>query len=353
MQKFWLISFLALVVPITAIASVDSTKVSYQSSRPGDNWFIEADGGVNTIFNMNSVGPVQGAAALRFGKWFTPSVGARIGLQGFKNEPNGTETGWFSGVKPFWFYHLDGDFMVNMFNLFRYNEHRFWDICPFARVSGIYTATDDGHDLELGGGAGVHNGLRLGKRVDFAIDIAAIAGRERAWRERGDVIVFPSLTAGLVLKLGPVGFRRNTEKEYVYQPVYVDRIQRDTVTVENTITVVDSVLIQKMKEEPLTLFFDLDKTELTQREIDHLEFYAKYVLTPDSVVLLTGSADKETGNPEHNQWLSEQRNAYVRNILLNVYKLKPENIREVANGDRKNEFRTKEMNRCVTISFVQ
>lgn len=343
-----------LFITLTLLMSVyglafgkDSTKVSYMQTRFIDNLFIEADGGVNTIFNMNSIGSFEPAAAFRVGKWLTPSFGLRFGLQGLKNAPNGTETGWFSGYDPFWFYHLDGDVMLNAFNVFRYNEHRFWDVCPFVRVSGIYTATKDGSDVEFGGGVGIHNGLRLGKRVDLAIDVAGIAGRERAWRERGDVIVFPSVTAGLVLKLGRVGFRKAVEKEteYVYESVYIDRT--------DTVTVVDSVLIQKMREEPLTLFFDIDVTELNQRELDHLEFYAKIALNPDSVVLLTGSADKETGNPEHNQWLSEQRNAHVKEILIGVYGLKEENILEVANGDRKNEFRTPEQNRCVTISFVK
>lgn len=330
----------------------DKSKSGRLTSSFGDNWFVEADGGVNTIFNMSSFGPLQPAVAFRFGKWFVPSLGVRIGLQGLKNQPNGVETGWFSGEDAFHFYHLDADVMLSVFNLFKYNEQRFWDLCPFARAACVYTATTDGHDFEPAGGVGIHNGLRLGKRVDLAIDIAAIAGRERAWRQRGDVAVFPSVTAGVVVKLGRVGWRRIApEKEYVYEPVYVDR--RDTVTVEVEKVVVDSVLIQQMKEEPLTLYFDLDQIVLTQREIDHLERYAHYVLNPDSVVLLTGSADKETGNPEHNQWLSEERNAYVKNILIQTYGLKPENIQEIANGDRKNEFRTPEQNRCVTISFIK
>lgn len=334
------------------VASAEGTKKGARTpSVWASNWFVEADGGINTVFNMSHFGPVQPAAAFRFGKWLTPSVGLRLGIQGLKNEPNGTETGWFSGVKPFHFYHLDGDVMFNVWNMYRYYEQRFWDVCPFVRVSGIYTATEDGSDVEFGGGVGIHNGLRLSKRVDLAIDLAAIAGREKAWRQRGNVIVFPSLTAGVVVRLGHIGFKK--EKEYIYQPVYVNRT--DTVTVEKRVveTVVDSVMIQKMREEPLTLFFDIDVTILTQRERDHLEFYAKYVLTPDSVVLLTGSADKETGNSAHNQWLSEQRNAHVKDILINVYGLKEENIMEVANGDRKNEFRTPEQNRCVTISFVR
>ena len=346
-----ILTLILIVAGALVSRASDTTRVAYLQSRFADNWFIEADGGVNMVFNMSQWGPVQPAAAFRFGKWFTPSIGLRIGLQGLKNEPNGTDTGWFSGYAPFHFYHLDGDLMLNFFNLFRYNEHRFWDVVPFIRAAGIYTATPDGNNIEFGGGLGLHNGLRLGKRVDLAIELSAVAGRERAWRQRGDVILFPSATAGVVVKLGRVGFGRN-------KPIYIkgdtEYIDREVVKhVTDTVTVVDSVMVQKMREEPLTLFFDIDVTTLNQREQDHLEFYAKVALEPDSVVLLTGSADKETGNSEHNQWLSEQRNAYVRDLLVRVYGLKPENIQEIANGDRKNEFRTPEQNRCVTISFIR
>jgi len=342
------------VSSVTVVMAKDSTKVSYLPSRFAENWFIQAGGGVNTVFN-NGFGPVSPAAELYVGKWFTPSVGLRLGALGGANKPNGTETGWFSGRDGFLFGHADLDVMWNMFNTFRYNEHRFWDVTPYVRMSAIYTKQEGapGH-VEPGVGVGIHNGLRLGKRVDLYVEATAVGARGRAYRQRSDITVFPSVTAGIVVRVGKTGFRR-PEPEYIQE--FIERT--DTVTVEKTVekkvveTVVDSVWIKEMREHPLTLYFEIDVTILTQRELDHLERYALYVLNPDSKVLLTGSADKETGNPSHNQWLSEQRNAYVKDILIRIYHLKPENIQEIANGDRKNEFRTPEQNRCVTISFIE
>ena len=354
MKKIILILFAVLAAGLPGFADGKPGTEAY-GYRFGDNWFISAGGGANTVFNASSFGKLFPAAELRFGKWFTPSVGVRLGAQGIQDGPNGTETGWFSGRDPFGFYHADVDVMWNVMNTFHYNEHRFWDVVPFVRGSYIASVTDDGAGFEPGAGFGVHNGLRLGKRVDLYLEASAVLGREKAWRERGNVIAFPSATAGIVVKLGRVGFRKATAGE----TVYVDRIveKTDTVTVREVRvekeTVVDSVFIQKLRETPLILYFEIDVTTLTQRELDHLEYYANLVLTPDSKVLLTGSADKETGNPEHNQWLSEHRNAYVKDILIRVYHLKPENIDEIANGDRKNEFNTPEKNRCVTIQFVK
>ena len=350
-----LLTVMLCVFAASASVWADGDKPSYLPSAFPENWFIQAGGVGNTVFN-SSIGPISPGAELYLGKWITPSLGLRVGALGWQNRPNGTQTGWFSGCNAFWYGQTDLDVMWSLFNTFKYKETRFWDLVPYARLGAVWTKqkTDDPMHAEFGGGIGLHNGLRLGKRVDLYIEVSVVAAREKAYRERGDVAIFPTASAGVVLKLGPVGFReRKPTKEYIYEKQFVDRevVKTDTVTVEKT--VVDSLIIQKMREEPLTLFFDLDKTVLTQREIDHLEFYAKYVLTPDSKVLLTGSADRETGNSEHNQWLSEKRNEYVRNILMNVYGLKRENIQEIANGDRKNEFRTPEQNRCVTISFIK
>lgn len=343
----------AFAFALGAMAQDDAGTESY-GYRFWDNWYLQAGGGVNTVFNMSSFGPLSPAAEFRVGKWFTPSVGFRIGAQGLKNAPNGTETGWFSGYDPFWFGHADLDLTWNLLNTFKYDEKRFWDVCPYLRGSAILTATPDGKDIEPAAGLGIHNGLRLSKRVDLYLEAQALAAREKAWRERGNVIVFPSLTAGVVVRVGRTGFRRaGAPKDIVYEPVYIK--QTDTVTVHEVRvekeTVVDSVLIQKLRETPLILYFEIDVTTLTQRELDHLEYYANIALTPDSKILLTGSADKETGNSEHNQWLSEQRNAFVKDILIRVYHIRPENIEEVANGDRVNKFNTPEKNRCVTIEF--
>jgi len=328
----------------------DSTRTESVGYSFRDNWFVQAGAGVNMVFNKG-FGPVAPTAELRVGKWTSPAFGFRIGAIGLNNVPNGTETGWFSGRDSFWFGHADADLMWNFMNSFYYSERRSVKMIPYIGASAVYTSQGEGGHIEPAGHAGIHMALRLGERIDLYVEPSAVIGRETAYRERGGVIAFPSVTAGVVIRLGRSGFRRETKTVYIESEPAPPVIIRDTIkVVEDKL---DSILIQQMKETPLTLYFEIDQHILTQRELDHLERYAHYVLTPNSKVLLTGSADKETGNAKHNQWLSEKRNAYVKDILMNVYHLKKENIIEQANGDRKNEFRTPEQNRCVTISFVE
>lgn len=347
-----------LALPAAALSAQEQAESSGEETyKSGGNWFLQGGGGVNAVHNISSFPPVGGAAELRAGKWFTPSVGLRAGVSGLRNKPNGTETGWFSGPDPFDFYQADVDLMWCASNTIGgYNPHRFWDISPYLRGGAIaYRQEGDPWGVEPAGGAGVHNGLRLCDRVDLYLEGAVMAAREKAFRQRGTVAFFPTVTAGVVLRVGRQGFRPKEVTKIVYSPVYV----RDTVTrvekeiVTNTQTVVDSVLIQKMRETPLTLYFEIDKTVLTDRELAHLERYASFVLDKDTRVVLVGSADKETGNPEHNQELSEGRCDYVKAILVSTYGLRPGNIECIANGDRKNEFNTPEKNRCVTLTVVR
>ena len=55
----------------------------YETNRFGDNWFIGAGGGINVFMNDGykvNIGPSIDASV---GKWFTPSVGMRVGYSGF------------------------------------------------------------------------------------------------------------------------------------------------------------------------------------------------------------------------------------------------------------------------------
>lgn len=351
------------ILPLAALllfAGTEPMRAQQTEEEPaphGSNWYILAGLGANTVFQADALAwPGLGAEA-GFGKWVTPSLALEFTASGLRNRPNGTATGWFSGREPFRFYQGDLSLLWNINNTFGNPRHdRFLNVIPLLRAGAIaYRQRDErAWGVEPGAGAGLRMTFRLGRRWDLYAEGTATAAREKAFRERGSVAVFPSAMAGLVLKVGSQGFgpkNRGVEPEYIYQPVYV----RDTVEVEHEVEkekiveVVDSVFIRQLRETPLTLYFEIDQTVLTDREKAHLERYAHFVLTPDTAVTLIGSADKDTGNSEHNQELSEGRCATVKAILVSVYGLKPENITMIANGDRKNEFNTPEKNRCVTL----
>ena len=163
------------------------------------------------------------------------------------------------------------------------------------------------------------------------------------------------------MKVGRVGWRRVGESrytddeyekllaEYMNKPAPEPEVIRDTVYMPGR-----EVERETMLSTPLTLYFDINQSVLTDREKAHLERYAEFVLkNPDIMVLLIGSADKETGTSSGNQKLSEDRAAHVKSILITEYGLHPWNIEILANGDRVNEFNTPEKNRCVTLKLIE
>lgn len=342
----------ALFLLLTGPASAqEKYRSGFETGRFGDNWFIEAGGGINAVLDNGSFGKPKAAAELRFGKWFLPQVGIGIGVHGLRNVANNVATGWFCADRPFWFGHLDADLLWNLSNTIGgYKPIRFWNFIPYARFSYIYASEkmDAERHGEFGAGGGLHNALRLASRVDLYLDLGALVSREKAFRESGNAICFPYATMGLTVRVGQQGFHRK-RTEVVEVPVdrIVTEVVKDTVVV--TKEVKDSVLIEKLRSTPLTLYFEIDKTFLTERELAHLEFYVQNVVTPDMKLILVGSADKDTGNKKHNQELSEGRAAYVKGILLDTYHLNPDNIRTVAEGDWNNIYNTPEKNRVVTV----
>ena len=97
-----------------------------------------------------------------------------------------------------------------------------------------------------------------------------------------------------------------------------------------------------------TVYFDLGSAQISDREKAHLEFFVDNVVDNATKLLLTGSADKQTGTDKGNQKLSEKRVDAVK-ALLEKLGANGNNIETVVNGDTKNIFDTPAKNRCVVI----
>ena len=111
------------------------------------------------------------------------------------------------------------------------------------------------------------------------------------------------------------------------------------------------VVEQKVSASPVVLFFRIGKATLDSKELTNLEFYVRNAMKLDSdkTFTLIGSADKDTGNRELNQRLSEQRMEYVYDLLKNKYGVAPERLVRKAEGDTNNRFAEPELNRAVIV----
>lgn len=340
---------------------------SYETNGAWDNWFVGVGAGVNG-FVAKQVDFKFGGFALdiNVGKWFTPSVGARIGYRGINNKYN-YEFEKVGGAAKWNQHFLHADLMWNISNAFSgYKETRVWDVIPYIQ-GGILRNTQP-KSWNFGAGAGILNDFRLCKHVDLFVDLSAIVTRNRDFGNvSGTRFAFlPTATAGLIFNLGKTGFSRHSSITPVPVPFTVDQynalknrvaeLEKENAALKNEIEALknaapDTVYVgsQSDVKSAATLYFDLGSTVLSSRELAHLDFYIDNVMKDsEQTFTVTGSADKGTGSAKRNQYLSEKRAEFVKNYL--VKKGVDENKLVIkAEGDTNNRFDKPVLNRVVVI----
>ena len=311
-----------------------------------DNTFIGVGGGVNGFYyntmSFNGFKPGYAVDGF-FGKWFTPSVGARIGYKGLTNVVNHDNN--------FWQHYVHADAMWNISNTIGgYKETRFWDFVPYGTVGLLMVRADGTNvlDKEYGAGIGLYNDLRLSNRVSLYLDINAIVTKGSQYKVNKTFGFVPSASVGVVVNLGKTGFVRSSTvlKDYVPCSTYNDAVNKFNASdeeknrkilaleAENTKlrNLVDSLKNAPAKEvfrnveiNTLTVYFDKGKYTISNRELAHIDFYANNA-NKDNAVKITGSADWGTGSDKRNHYLAEQRALAVKNVLVEKYGFNPDNI---------------------------
>ena len=327
----------------------------YETNRFGDNWFIGAGGGINIFLNEGYTGKIAPSLDVNFGKWFTPSIGMRVGYQGLNSKVEAGDL-----VQKFGYMYFHGDFLWNISNaLSGYKETRFWNFVPYLHA-GYYRSYGieniEGSNNELAAGAGLLHNLRLTDRLDLIIDMRATVVNGRVHGATGAAL-FPSVTMGLAVDLGWPNFERtstiigaieiaNAEKTVVLETAIL-ALESANASLQNenkTLNKKNSDLKKQMNQmsttvqkdnnliedlSPMTVYFEIGQTVLNDKELSHLDYYASRILkdmTENSKVEVTimGSADSNTGTLNRNKQLSEARGKYIVNILTTKYGINPD-----------------------------
>ena len=366
----------------------------YETNRFGDNWFIGAGGGIN-LFLQDGYDPAIGPSIdFNFGKWFTPSVGMRMGYQGiiskvWANMPTdlGPQRNADNGMyaQKFGYMYIHGDFLWNVSNAFSgYKETRFWNFVPYAHAGYYRSYGLNGLDFssnEIAAGLGLLHNLRLADRLDLIVDMRATAVSGRVHQDNG-VAIIPSVTMGLAVDLGWPGFVRtstivnaieiaNAEKVAILEAAALALEAANLSLVEENEELADanddltkqlanlkktevdySTFFEKM--EPAIVYFEIGQAVLDDKEMQHLDFIAKNLIASadkNTKIYLTllGTADSNTGTMSRNQHLSEARAKYIYDILTTKYNISKERLiikSEVVKNSPKPE-----LSRAVSVSF--
>ena len=354
----------------------------YETNRFGDNWFIGAGGGVNLFLN-EGFDPVIGPSIdANLGKWFTPSVGMRVGYQGFK-----TNVSADNATQNFGYMYFHGDFLWNMSNaLGGYKETRFWNLVPYAHAGYFRTYGLNGsefYDNEIAAGAGLLHNLRLIDRLDLIIDMRATVMNGRAIGTDG-VSLLPSVTAGLAVDLGFPNFVRtstvvaalelaNAEKFAILEAATLAleaanlALEEENMDLEkaNAALAKENSALKKKPSgmdftaffenmSPATVYFEIGQAVLNDKEMEHLDFIAKNIVSSadkNTKIYLTllGTADGNTGTMRRNQHLSEARAKYIYDILTAKYNISKERL--IIKSEVVRKAAKPALNRAVVISF--
>ena len=367
----------------------------YETNHAGDNMFIGIGAGINGVIGPISDpkqwGHIGLAADLNFGKWFTPTIGIRLGYHGLWNNANvdfvapqlarGTDFG---------FHYLHADFLWNISHTIAgYNELRFWNFVPYATM-GVLDVTsgrnpfnkDVKHNFEYAAGAGLLNVLRLGKRINLTIDLKALVGKAHAYSNNaGRFILYPSATLGMQVNLGKTNWDRHSSITPVVIPVpftteqynalkdKVAALEKENAQLKDKVAALENELapyrnlqngqtylyengtftaVDVKPNAPITLYFDCGSAKLSAREKAHLEYFAQNVVNGDTKLAVNGYADKQTGSAKRNQQLSEQRAQAVVD-LLKAAGANEANIECAGHGADVQLFDGAQKNRVVTI----
>lgn len=410
MKRFLLMGVMTLIAAGMAVPLVsygqengnrdDEGKIvrgPYLTNRFGDNWFIGAGGGINIFINEGYTPSVGPSIDVNFGKWFTPSIGMRVGYQGISSKvwssgPSvfGADMDPEQGMFPqkFGYMYIHGDFLWNLSNAVSgYKETRFWNFVPYLHAGYYRSYGLKGvgfADNEIAGGAGLLHNLRLTERLDLMIDMRVTVVNGRSHAASGPAVI-PSVTAGLSVDLGFPGFVRastlidaieiaNLEREAALEVAIAalelanEKLQadnQDMSKVNETLSAENEKLKSEILQqpdyteffeemEPVVVFFEIGRSVLGEKELAHLDFFAKNLIAKaDSLtklqITLLGSADSNTGTMKRNQTLSKARAKYVSDLLTDKYGISPDRLiitSEVVKAGQKPE-----MSRAVILSF--
>lgn len=367
----------------------------YETNRFGDNWFIGVGGGINLLLNDGYDVKIGPSIDANIGKWFTPSVGMRIGYQGLSTRawsdfptilaplPD-SDNGQY--LEKLGYMYIHGDFLWNMSNaLGGYKETRFWNIIPYLNAGFFRSYGLDGNDFtdnELAVGGGILHNLRLCDRLDLIIDMKAIVVNGRIHAADG-AAVLPSVTMGLAVDLGWPNFVRtstileaveiaNAEKTGILETAIIAleaanlALEEDNLALANRNEAltkeVNKYKSQPMVDEtkffedmtPATVYFNIGQTTLAEKELQHLDFLAKNLIAKadkDTKIYITllGTADSNTGSQRRNMHLSEARGKYVFDLLTTKYNISPDRL--VVKSEVVKAAAKPELSRAVVISF--
>jgi outer membrane protein OmpA-like peptidoglycan-associated protein len=339
MKKLLMVLAIASV-SFSAMAQDDPTlKYSVATNSFWSNWFIQVGAQWNAWYSADEHhfglkrSPLEDfrsnpGAAVAIGKWFTPGLGLRTKLMGIWGKSvrpvNGDGKGYFNK-----FWTLNEHVLFNLSNMLcGYNPDRVWNFIPFAGAGVGRSMTHDRYGMDLS--VGILNEFRLSRKVFLNLELGwnryendidgtemSLDPNKRGW-DTHDNLLYAEL--GLTFNLGKGTWDKVPDLPAIkaLHQSQIDALNAQLADANAEIDRLNNLIrnhkcpeaVRDIIAAPATVYFYCNKTKSGpsyERDMVDVRTLAKLAADKNVDLLITGYADSATGNPEHNQWLSDER----------------------------------------------
>lgn len=182
----------ALSMLAMGVAS-SNAQVAYEKSKLFDNVYVGIEGGVTTPLTFNKVLPLNPAAGVKVGKWFSPMFGANLEALGFFGD-NGINSGSLGLLNSHTVVRalnigLNGN--VNLTNIFsQYRPDRTFELIAEAGIG--YTIFYGDKNLVRNNNGGDDTELTAKTGLQFAFNL----GGDKQWQLYAEPAILWNLTHG-------------------------------------------------------------------------------------------------------------------------------------------------------------
>ena len=329
--------------------------------------FLDLQGGAQYTLGEAKFGDlISPNVQLGLGYQFSPVFGMRLqangwqskgGWAGFRANPGETP---YNATYKFKYVAPGLDFMFNLSNLFcGWNPNRVLNVTAFLggganiawdndEVNELATTIKntsaynleylwDGTKVRPYGRAGLELAFKVSKSVSLMIEGNAnvISDKYNSKKADNPDWYFNAL-AGLRINLGKSATKK--EKPVEPEPAPVQKVEEPAPA--------PAPVEKKVEEIRRDIFFTINSNKISEKEnqkiLEVIDFLVKY---PEAKVVVTGYADKGTGNDRVNDRIAAKRAAAVVWMLEKRYGIPAERITEESKGARVQPFAENDMNR--------
>ena len=365
--KYVLFASALLLGATSAMAQVTYTDKEGNEYQFKKHAFLDLQGGAQYTLGEAKFGDlISPNVQLGLGYQFSPLFGMRLqangwqskgGWAGFRANPGETP---YNATYKFKYVAPGVDFMFNLSNLFcGWNPNRVLNVTAFL-VGGANIAWDndevnelattikntsaynleylwDGTKVRPYGRAGLELAFKVSKSVSLMIEgNANVISDKYNSKKAGNPDRYFNALAGLRINLGKSATKK--EKPVEPEPAPVQKVEEPAPA--------PAPVEKKVEEIRRDIFFTINSNKISAKEnqkiLEVIDFLVKY---PEAKVVVTGYADKGTGNDRVNDRIAAKRAAAVVWMLEKRYGIPAERITEESKGARVQPFAENDKNR--------